>query len=202
MAKKKKDKAIVLDYDDTVVNFLDKLCELHNSLHGTSLSACDIKSWSFVNLDLTDARGKTVKGADLESTFRRFEHGGLYATLPLIPHSKYVIDIIQKMGYKVIVLTARKECFRLQTELNLIINNIKPDDLIFNWDKAKVINELKERYEIVAFADDRLSTVQAVEEHCSVEFNCVVTKEYNRHEEVTGEIIRINDLVDLLKLLK
>ncbi|HLD91590.1 MAG TPA: hypothetical protein VI911_11385 [Patescibacteria group bacterium] len=199
----KKDKAIVVDYDDTVVGFLQALCKAHNKKYGTCVSHNDIKTWNFDDLDITDARGNRVTGADLRATFKLYEENGMYAALKPLDYAKYTLDTAHEIGYKVIIVTARNEKFRVATEYNLADQDIYCDELYFSNDKVKTIKDLAKKYQIVMFADDKASTVQDVAENCRVKNVFLITKAHNRSCEVDEEIIkRANDLMDCLKELK
>ena len=100
MAKRTKIKTIVVDFDDTIVDFVPFLCFLHNSLHKTCLSESDIKMWSFEGLDLTDVRGNRVTGEELRATFEKYEPHGLYARLPVIKDARFALDIMKCMEKK------------------------------------------------------------------------------------------------------
>jgi hypothetical protein len=90
----------------------------------------------------------------------------------------------------------------MQTELALIRSNIKVDELIFNWDKCKIINELSEKYIIHGFMDDKLETVESVFKNCAVKHCFLVSKAYNINSAISDGIIRIAEAFDAAKYLK
>jgi len=201
--KKVKEKAIVVDYDDTVVGFLQALCKAHNKRYGTCISHNDIKTWDFGDMDITDARGNRVTGHDLRATFKLYEDNGLYAALKPLDYSKYALDTAHEIGYKVIILTARKEKYRLATEYNLDDQDIYYDELHFSDDKVKSLKQLAKTYDIVMFADDRASTVLEVAEKCRVKKVFLINAPHNINLEIDEDlVIRTNDLMDCLKELK
>ncbi len=201
--RRTKPKAIVLDYDDTVVAFLQTLCRIHNLKHGTCLTDHDIKTWNFDDIDIIDARGVRVIGKELRETFKITEEHGLYALLPPLDYAKYALDTMSEIGYKIIIMTARDERFRETTELNALERELTYDEMHFSKDKVKTIKELSKIYNIVMFVDDKASTVQSVSENCRVKQVCLINKAHNKSVEVDEEeIIRVNDLMDCVKALK
>lgn len=205
MAYRKKEKAVVLDVDDTLVSFLSYLCFLHNKLHGTSLSEHDIKEWAFDNLDLTDVRGNKVTGEQLNETFHEYESEGLYARLPAIKESRFGVELMRDLGYKIILMTARKPEFHKQTILNLISNKIDYDELYFTKEKVKKINALAKDYNIMLFADDKYETVLDVYENAKIHKNgqvCLINKSHNQDKELDEGILRINTVFEAVRFLK
>lgn len=200
----RKEKAIVVDYDDTVVGFLQSLCKAHNKKYGTCISHNDLKSWDFDDVDITDARGNRVTGKDLRETFQIYEENGMYAALKPLDYAKYALDTAHEIGYKVIIVTARKEKFRVATEYNLNDQDIYYDELYFSSDKVKTIKQLSKTYNIVMFADDKTSTVVNIAENCrGVKSVFLINKAHNKGDEFDEESIkRANDLMDCVKELK
>lgn len=197
-----KKKAIISDFDDCIVDFLPFLCHVHNTLYQTCLSEHDIKEWDFEQLDVTDVRGNRVTGQDLLNTFHKYEPHGLYASLPVIKEARFALKMMKDLGYKIIIITARKPEYREQTMLNLIKNNLVYDEIYFEKDKVSKIKELAKRYQIEVFADDKLSTVESVAEKCKVKYNCLVEKAHNREKEIGEDILRINSLFEAVRYLK
>ena len=202
--RKRRPKALLLDFDDTVVSFIETLCKIHNKKYGTCISHHDIKSWDFAGMEITDARGNKVTGEDLRNTFKYFEDHGMYAALQPLPYAKYALDTAHEIGYKIIILTARPEQYRIATEWNILSNDIAYDELYFDWDKVKKIKELSKDNNIVLFADDKPSTVQAVAENCKVKNVFLIKNPANEQSIVDlHEDIKIaNDLMDCIKELK
>ena len=198
----KKPKAIVLDLDDTLVSFAEFLVLLYNASFGTSLSANDLINWDFKDIEIKDARGNVASGKHLREFFIEMEGHGLYAALPIIPEAQQALHMISQRGYKIIILTARPDKFKIDTEINLIKNFIPYDKLVFDWDKVKVINKLKSRYAIVAFADDKYSTVEVVKENCGLDYTFLVNKAHNQNINEKDGIIRIGTVLEMVRFLK
>lgn len=199
--KRKKPHAIVLDLDDTIVGFVDFLCRLHNSLYDTSVTDSDVTKWNFQDLDVVDARGKRVLGEDLARTFAEYESHGLYASLPAIKDARFAIQLMQKLGYKIIIVTARKEEHRKQTVLNLIHQKIHHDELILSHDKPATIKELSKKYHIDAFVDDRSKNVLDVSQNCRIDQIFIINKAHNQ-DVIDEDIIRVNNLFETVRYLK
>lgn len=200
--KKKKPKAIVLDMDDCIVDFLKTLTMIHNRENNTCITARDIKSWNFKGLEFNDAQGNKVKGDELLATMKKYEPHGLYSILDANEDTKFAIELMNKLDYKVIILTARPKEFENQTKLNLMMHNIEYEEVIFYWDKAKMINELKSKYDIRMFIDDNYTTITAVHELCDLPFTCLMSKAHNENEADLEGVIKIRDLLESVRYLK
>lgn len=199
--RKKKPFAVVLDWDDTIGKFLGDLCFFHNKIHGSCIHPNDIAEWDMESVDVEDARGNRVLGAELFETFKKYEKY-LYAQMTLKDGSKHAINIMKKLGYKIIVITARPEEFRLATEVNIIHHDMHVDELYFTKDKVKKIRELAKKYKIEVFADDKPSTVEDVNSKCKVNNVYLVDMAHNRELEFDEDIKRINSLVEIVRDLK
>lgn len=197
----KKEKIVVLDYDDTIGSFLGSLCQLHNRIHGTHISEHVIEHWDFEPIEVKDVNGKVVKGSDLEATFKEYEVQ-LYAAMPLLPDAKFAIDTMKAIGYKVFILTARPEQYSKETYFNIIKNDLHYDEIIFDWDKAKVLKQLAKKYNIKMFVDDNVETIKTVFENCKIGTVCLIDKRHNEDVEIDDEIKRVGSLVDCIKYLK
>lgn len=201
----KKQPILVFDVDDTIVNFVGHLCSLHNRLKNTCLYETDIKEWDFNNIQIKDARGNVVLGTELKDTFHKYEPHGLYAQLPLLPDARHALNIIKKLGYRIILMTARKDEYREATKLNMIMHELPIDvenDIYFSRDKSKDIKELSKRFQVVAFADDKAETVRDVFENCHVKHVFLVNKNHNKNEEVDPEIQRIDNIFEITRILR
>lgn len=207
MSRKKKNKkkdlktkipAVVFDYDDTIVSFSTFVFRYHNWKHGTCAHPSDMKKWNFEDLTMKDMAGNVVTGEDIRNTFQQLEHIGLYASLPVIKVAREAIDQLRIMGYKIIIVTARKLKFREETELNAFHQKVKYDELIFSNDKVATIKKLSKKYHIEAFADDRGLTVKNVAEQTSIPKVFLIDQSHNK--DTSGEnIIRINDLSESIR---
>jgi len=198
--RKRRPYAVVLDYDDTCVDFIGFLCTLHNHLHGTCMTRRDVVNWCFSDIDMKDARGHTVTGAEFNSTFKEWENDGLYASLPALKDARRAIDLMKTLGYKVIILTARDEKYRKQTELNAMHQHLKYDELHFSNDKVKTIRELSKVYNIKMFADDKASTVISIAEKCKVKHVFLIDQEHNSDID-DDDIVRVKDIMETIRYL-
>jgi uncharacterized HAD superfamily protein len=207
--KEKKPKAVILDLDDVIVDFLGGLCELYNKHNKTSLSISDLTEWDWKNLDFKDARGNVVKGEALHKLFGEYE-SNIYVGLEPLPYALRALDTIRMYGYKIFIITARNCSFGKSTELNLMFKKI-PHDEVFHKDskeqktedfKVNKIKELSKMYHISFFVDDKLETAQAVFDNCRVDRVYLLNKSHNKEFEVSEDIIRINDLVETIRHLK
>ena len=202
MAKTKtKIPTVVLDIDDTVVHFCNFLCYAYNNIHHTSITESDLTTWDFTTTKVTDHSGKTVSGVEIRQFFKDYEAHGFYTALPPIKESVLAIDFIRKMGYKVILLTARDEKYRKDTELNFSINKIQYDEIIFNAEKVKQINKLARKHNIVAFADDKYDYVRDVAETDKVNICYLINKAHNLSVNTGDDLIRVNDLLEIVRTL-
>lgn len=203
--KKNKPKAVVLDYDDTIVGFLQGLCIIHNGIHGTSISHRDINSWNFDDVDIQDKDGNRVTGKQLRETFKYYEQHGFYVGLKPLEYAVSAISDMKSRGYKIIILTARDKKYKDDTEQNMIWNNITCDELHFSSNKVESLKKLRRKYNIIMFADDKYQTVEEVATSCGwVQHVCLITGPHNRHLEIEDEdrITRVDDLLFCLRELE
>jgi len=200
--RNRKDKAVILDIDDTILLFSTFVCFLHNKEYGTSITPNDILDWDFSTLEMRDVRGNIVTGEQLLGTYRKYEDHGLYAALPVIRPAKFALQIMKDLGYKIILLTARKEEYKNQTMLNIIKHEIPFDEIYFEYDKVKKIRQLQKTNNIQLFADDKCSTVVDVNQKCNVNHVCLINMRHNIDEDIDEDIIRINDLLEAVRYLK
>ena len=200
-AKRKKIPCIVSDIDDVIVDFLGFLCDLYNSKHGTSLSKADITDWNWDTLKIRDVGSKRIDGEDLKKFFEEYE-SSFYSSIPVMDESKRAIEYFKFLGYKVILITARKEEHRKATEVCLWRNRVPYDDLIFDWDKQKVIKKLQRNHDIMFFADDKATTCETVNDNCKVQDTYLVNKGHNKEHEESDGITRIDNLLEVIRTLK
>jgi len=202
MARKKKEMAIILDFDDVVCDFLGSLAWLQNKLHGTSLTKYDIKDWNFENLEVEDSRGNVVTGKQLRETFQKWEDK-MYPIIPLISGSKEALIVMKSLGYKIFFMTARDEKFHDHTLLHIFSNNLPYDELFFEKEKAKKIRQLSKEYNIQVFADDKLSTVVDVSENTKVNNVYLIETAATRDlEDLDENITKVRDLFEMTRYLK
>lgn len=201
MASKKKIPTVVLDVDDTIVDFIGFLCYLYNAKNHTSITGGDLTSWDFVGTKVEDAQGRVVKGASLRKFFKDYEDAGLYAACPVIKESALALDLMKKLGYKIILLTARDARFRRDTEINLLVNKVPYDEIIFDNDKAKQIKRLARNHSIRLFADDNEHHVANVLETDRVEECYLINRSHNKESTIPEEVVRINNLLEVVRAL-
>ena len=173
---------IVLDIDDTVTDFVSHLCHIHNTRNKTQYCREDLLEWRMPQ--------------ELKDTFKKYEEY-LYVSAPALPRVKDKISQLKKKGYGILLMTARDEDFRKQTEFNLDLNGIQYDELFFNKNKALKINRLSEEYDIVIFADDKVSTVNKVKERTDVKKVYIINMPSNKNSELLPGIVRINNLNEI-----
>lgn len=201
MSKVQKIPTVVLDVDDTIVDFVGFLCYIYNSKNHTSVTSADLKSWDFVGTKVEDAQGKVVKGEELRKFFLDIEDHGLYAALPVIKESLLALELMRKLGYKIIFLTARSDKYLKDSEINFIVHKIPYDEIIFDHDKAKRIKQLARKHSIAIFVDDNVKHVTNVFETDRVEVCYLVNKGHNKNIELPDGIVRINDLLEIVRTL-
>jgi len=195
--RRKKIPTIILDIDDTVVDFTGFLCYLFNSINNTSITEADLVSWHFNKAKVEDIRGNVVKGTELRKFFHNYEAHGLYSATPPIKESILAMTLMKKLGYKIILLTARSEDFKKDTQISMIMHSIPHDEIVFDADKPKQINRLARKHNIVAFADDKYDHVKSVFETDKVDTCYIINKSHNKEKELPEEIVRINDLLEM-----
>jgi len=199
---KEKPKAIVLDCDDVIVDFMGFLVLIHNKKYKTHITRQDVVGYPLQGEEVENIFGTVVADVNLEDTFKELEPHGLYTMLPVFAESKQAIIYAQDLGYKIIIMTARPIQFKEQTELSLLVNDIPYDELLFAYNKADKINQLKDKYDIVLFADDRAKTIKAVNNQCNIKYPILVNQPHNEHSKLSQKIIRVNDLLEVIKYLK
>jgi uncharacterized HAD superfamily protein len=174
-----KKKICIIDVDDTVVDFVSHLCHIHNFLRKDSIDKSDLGNWKFPEA--------------LEKTFREYEEW-IYLSAPILRKAKKKINELKDKGLGIVLMTARDENFRKQTEFNLALNGIDYDELLFNKNKSLKINRLSEKYDVVLFVDDKLSTVLKVKERTDVPHIYLINMPSNREDDVPEGVERINNL--------
>lgn len=200
----KKPKTIVLDFDDTVVDFMGKLCEQHNRLHGTCISPYDLKEYDMTKLKMKDANKVTVTGEQLFNTFKEYEIQGLYAALKPLPRARHALQRMKEYGYRIIILTARPADFEKQTLFCLLNQDIPYDEVIFSpsKEKANVLKKLAKTHNIQCFVDDKASTCDDVIKTTKIKKVYMVNQEHNRNVQVDPKIRRIPGIFDIIRDLK
>ena len=198
-----KPKAIVIDMDGVIGDFLYTLTWLQNKLKGTSVSHNDIKTYNFVDLNVTDVRGNSVTGEELFATFKEWEPHGIYAIMPLLPHAREALVAFDKLGYHIILMTARDEQYKEQTRLWIFSNDLPYHELIFEKDKAKKIRNLSKQYNIQGFMDDNLDNIKDVSENTNVNQIFLIESPITRDVEIEeGDFEKVRDLWETTRYFK
>lgn len=198
-----KEKCIILDCDDVICDFVGYVCTLHNKIHKTTHTKYDLKEYNLpIRSEAIDIEGNPVEKG-LYKTFKEYENHGLYSVLPVFEESRQAMQLLKMLNYKIIILTARDPKFKKVTELFLIHQNLPYDELYFSKDKASVLNELNEKYDVVAFVDDKTETILSVKEKCKIRNICLMDQPQNRKDKVGNKgIERINSLMELLDIVR
>lgn len=201
--RKMKPKAVVFDSDDCLVGFMQGLCDLHNKIYKTCVTPSDIKEYDMTKAHMIDVNKNEVEGQALMDTFKEYEDHGIYAALEPLPFAERALHIIRKFGYYIIVLTARPEKYRKQTEMNFLKHNLHFDEVVFaeSREKAKTIRKLAKTYNIVAFADDKATTCIDVNESTNVNQVYIVNQKHNEDFELDEDIQRVNSVFDIVRNL-
>jgi hypothetical protein len=180
--------AVCLDFDDTCVDFLGALLDTYYLDSGDLIPLNSLTDYKLPN--------------PLKSHLKASERLGFYRSLQSLRGSFAFIDKCQKLGIKIIFITARPEKYEEDTRHNLREHSIQNYELYFSKDKAKTIESLKTEYNILAFIDDRASTVVDVHTKCNLPYSFLVNKPHNKNCFLDGlKIIRIDDLADAWVIL-
>lgn len=202
----KKPKAIVLDCDDVIVDFMGYLCWFHNNKYHTDITRNELKEYPIKDSERADIFGRLVKDQDLYKTFKEQEPFGLYRLLPAFIEARQAMEFIEDLGYSIIVMTARDSRYEIDTCASLNAQSLPWDKVILTKDKPGEINKLKEKYDVVMFVDDRLDTVVKVGKECGLEYNICMNKSWNAYggdmSHDKPRILRVNDLMEVIKYLK
>jgi len=203
MTRKLKPKAVILDFDDCLCDFIGMLCRIHNKINKTYITPSDILEYDMNKAHMVDVQGNEVNGEDLFNTFKEYEQHGLYATLKPLPEARHALHIIRNLGYRIIILTARPEEYKKQTKFCLLHQNLEHDEVIFapSKEKAKTIRRLSKTYNIVAFADDKASTCIDVNESTKVKQVYIINQSHNKDIEIDEEIKRVDSVFDIVRNL-
>lgn len=193
---------VVLDLDNCLVAFTEGLLFIYNQIHGTNLEDNDIKNWDFECDAYEDIRGNKTHGSDIRKVMLEFENHGLYNGLTPLPHAVQALRQMRDFGYHIVILTARPDRFGHETYQNLLRNQMCFDQLIFDGDKVKVINNLSATHEIVLFCDDKFEYTRDIAEHCNVENVCLINRPDNLKAPISDKIKRIGSVFGAIRYLK
>lgn len=177
-----KPKAYVLDIDDTILDFIGHLYHIHNMLHGTDYKPSCLKEWKLPD--------------DLKYTFEKYRDW-LFVSQPILPGVQQKLWLIRKKGYKLILMTARPEKSRPQTEFNLALNGVHYDELFFNKNKSLKMNRLAEKYDIEVFADDKTYTVNKVKTDTDIPRVYLIDLSSNRKDLTEKGVKRIKSIKEI-----
>jgi len=197
-----REKAVILDCDDVIVDFVGYICTLHNKHHKTTWTKHDLKEYNLpLRVETINIDGDVItKG--LFKTFKEYENHGVYALVPVFEESRQAMQLLKALNYKIIVLTARDPKFKKVTELHFTHHNLPCDEFFFSKDKPTIINELKEKYNVIAFVDDKAETIRAVKEKCDIKNVCLMDQPQNQKEKLGRGITRLNNLIELVNILR
>ena len=86
----------------------------------------------------------------------------------------------------------------------LLDQDLPHDQVLFadSKDKAKVVRKLSKEYNVVAFADDKHSTVEDVKKNTKVKNVYLVNQEHNRNMENIDGVKRVNGIFEIIRDLK
>lgn len=177
-----KDKAVVLDIDDTCLDFLGHTCSIHYWKTGEDIKRSDLTEWQLPE--------------SLYKTFREYEDL-IYASQRTLPKVVSAINKFREKGYKIILMTARPDDYKRVTEFNLWFNKITYDDLFFNKNKSLKINRLSEKYDIKVFADDKTETVNKVRRDTDVPNVYLINTHGTRNDDIEEGVKRINNIHEI-----
>ena len=125
--------------------------------------------------------------------------------LTLLTPLQYVNDtlnIINKLGYKIILLTARDKKHTKTTRFNLSHNGILYDKIIFNSNKKEIIKQLSKKYNIELYIDDNVNNIVNVNSLGLVKNICMVNQAHNIYKNIPNNIKRIDGIYETISLLK
>lgn len=196
-----KPKVVIFDIDDTLISFTSFLCTLYYKEKGILISEEDL-SWELVYKEGRDSKDKIKYNSDVHTLYKKYERNGLYTSMPALYGSKETLEYLSKLGYKLIILTARPKKFKNETLLYFLNNRLKFDKIIHNHDKASEIKRLSKSYEIICFADDKLSTVRDVASNCKIKHIFLINRPHNRGKKTSKKIKRINNVLECVKWIK
>lgn len=178
----KRNLAVCIDLDDCIFSFLGVFVDLYNKRMVRSLNLTSMVDYNF--------------NKQLSAFLHEIELEGLYSRLPLEFGASTFLDLLTSLKIKIIFITARPKEFKRDTIIALNNNNIDYEMLIFNKNKSEVINSLKNHYDVLAFIDDRASTVEKVFNKCGLNFTFLIDKPHNKNIMVSKGIERISNLMD------
>lgn len=101
-------RTIAVDLDEVIGSFIVPLCEFHNEHYGTNLSQSAFFSYAFA-----DVWGGT-REESIAKVFKFFE-SKYFQDIPCIPGAKRALDILQKSGFELVIVTSRQHAIEQAT---------------------------------------------------------------------------------------
>lgn len=188
-----KPKALILDYDDCCVPFIQQITYYYNRLTGHNLKASDWRKYDLRGTSIIDDRGNKVNFDQVFSLFSSLD----YTTIPLIPGAYRFVTEFENLGVEIFVVTARDQSLRGQTIKNIKFNRlpIKSQNVYCSKNKAETIKKIQENYEVIGFVDDSAKNIKLVASELDIPVYMVEVK-HNLREKVPEKVF-IGSLVEI-----
>lgn len=165
MEKKNKPIAYVLDLDDSLIQYTKNVCEVAAEFGVEGFEPEDFDEWDFPE----EIMEIVIRHESL-----------IYATAEAFECAAEQVRQFKANGIKIIMLTARPKEFETETRINLNLNGIPFDELIFDEDKVTALNLLSNEYDIRIFADDKLDTINKVARRTEIPRVMLINRPHNR----------------------
>lgn len=197
-----KPKAFICDLDDTLADFIGTLTYNFNKLTGKGLQAHHWSKYHMEGVDVIGKHGERFLFDEVYAIMRLMEQSGFYAYLPALPGAQDFVEILNRSGIRVIIVTARPPEYAHDTMYNVIYNNfqVRATNILFSKNKAETITKLAEEYDIIGFVDDAAHHVNNVAKNTKVQAYCL-PKAHNLNEKVLKRVKRM-ELWEILADLK
>lgn len=181
-----KQKVIITDLDDTLVRFTSSVIDVSNVENGTNLQPIKLEGWGYPPA--------------MNEVFIKYE-SWFYAASPILNKVRQKMLDMKAAGYQIFIMTARPESFKMQTYFNLLLNKLIKgehyDEIFFCKNKALKINRLSEKYDIRIFVDDRAKTVNEVKQRTKVSDVYLIDMNSNQNAEMAEGVIRIKSIDEI-----
>lgn len=186
-----KQKLIVLDVDQVVLDFLGQFIKFYNLKYNKRVSPDDITSF----LPSVDMR-HVINEDEWEEAFEEFESNGGYSSLQAIEGARTSINNILAAGHKIVFVTARHSKFRGETEMSFILNKIPLQKTYFvPRGKRAILKQLQPDF----FVDDSIrNLVDAEKAGLTLDQIYVMTAPHNKSETKYN---RISNLMQLERII-
>ena len=151
-------KLIIIDYDNTLVDFMRNLLDRFNEHHQISITLNDINEYNFEHCSF-DENG--INGIFLNEFFLA-NISESYLDLVAYPDSKEFLKNAQSNGYRIEVVTARNSEHSKETTDCLKANELGPylDEIVYTHNKAEYIKSIKDEYSEIIFIDDKKEEIE------------------------------------------